>query len=60
MTTTTLPVRAGVLVWNQYTSWAAMTDVDARIDALGYDSLRTYGHFQPNRVARPAAARLPA
>jgi len=43
----TVPVRAGVLVWNQYTSWAAMREVGTRIDALGYDSLWTWDHLYP-------------
>jgi alkanesulfonate monooxygenase SsuD/methylene tetrahydromethanopterin reductase-like flavin-dependent oxidoreductase (luciferase family) len=41
------PIRAGVLVWNQYTSWPAMRDAGARIDALGYDSLWTWDHLYP-------------
>jgi alkanesulfonate monooxygenase SsuD/methylene tetrahydromethanopterin reductase-like flavin-dependent oxidoreductase (luciferase family) len=43
----TTPVRAGVLVWNQYTSWPAMRDAGARIDGLGYDSLWTWDHLYP-------------
>jgi alkanesulfonate monooxygenase SsuD/methylene tetrahydromethanopterin reductase-like flavin-dependent oxidoreductase (luciferase family) len=42
-----LTVRAGVLIWNQYTSWPAMRRAGERIDALGYDSLWTWDHLYP-------------
>jgi alkanesulfonate monooxygenase SsuD/methylene tetrahydromethanopterin reductase-like flavin-dependent oxidoreductase (luciferase family) len=41
------PIRAGVLVWNQYTSWPAMREAGERVDALGYDSLWTWDHLYP-------------
>jgi alkanesulfonate monooxygenase SsuD/methylene tetrahydromethanopterin reductase-like flavin-dependent oxidoreductase (luciferase family) len=41
------PIRAGVLVWNQYTSWPALRQAGARIDALGYESLWTWDHLYP-------------
>jgi alkanesulfonate monooxygenase SsuD/methylene tetrahydromethanopterin reductase-like flavin-dependent oxidoreductase (luciferase family) len=41
------PIRAGVLVWNQYTDWSAMRQAGARIDELGYDSLWTWDHLYP-------------
>ena len=42
-----VPIRAGVLVWNQYTTWPAMRQAGARVDALGYDSLWTWDHLYP-------------
>jgi alkanesulfonate monooxygenase SsuD/methylene tetrahydromethanopterin reductase-like flavin-dependent oxidoreductase (luciferase family) len=42
-----VPIRTGVLVWNQYTSWPAMRQAGARIDELGYDSLWTWDHLYP-------------
>jgi F420-dependent oxidoreductase-like protein len=43
----TAPVKSGLLVWNQYTDWAAMRDAGARADLLGYDSLWTWDHLYP-------------
>jgi F420-dependent oxidoreductase-like protein len=43
----TLPVKAGVLVWNQYTDWPAMLQIGRSADALGYDSLWTWDHLYP-------------
>ena len=40
-------VKTGVLVWNQYTDWPAMSAAARRIDALGYDSLWTWDHLYP-------------
>jgi alkanesulfonate monooxygenase SsuD/methylene tetrahydromethanopterin reductase-like flavin-dependent oxidoreductase (luciferase family) len=40
-------IRTGVLVWNQYTDWPAMSAAARRIDALGYDSLWTWDHLYP-------------
>jgi len=47
MTDQGLPIRTGVLVWNQYTDWPAMRDTARRIDELGYDSLWTWDHLYP-------------
>lgn len=41
------PVKAGVLIWNQYTDWPALRAAAQRIDALGYDSLWTWDHLYP-------------
>lgn len=41
------PVRTGVLVWNQYTDWPAMSAAARRVDELGYDSLWTWDHLYP-------------
>jgi alkanesulfonate monooxygenase SsuD/methylene tetrahydromethanopterin reductase-like flavin-dependent oxidoreductase (luciferase family) len=41
------PIKAGVLVWNQYTTWPAMRQAGARVDELGYDSLWTWDHLYP-------------
>jgi alkanesulfonate monooxygenase SsuD/methylene tetrahydromethanopterin reductase-like flavin-dependent oxidoreductase (luciferase family) len=43
----TTPIKAGVLVWNQYTDWPAMLHAGQRADALGYDSLWTWDHLYP-------------
>ena len=40
-------IKTGVLVWNQYTDWPAMSAAAGRIDALGYDSLWTWDHVYP-------------
>lgn len=40
-------VKAGVLVWNQYTDWPSMRDIGRRADGLGYDSLWTWDHLYP-------------
>jgi alkanesulfonate monooxygenase SsuD/methylene tetrahydromethanopterin reductase-like flavin-dependent oxidoreductase (luciferase family) len=45
--TQVVPIRAGVLVWNQYTDWPAMRDVGITADRLGYDSLWTWDHLYP-------------
>lgn len=42
-----VPIRTGVLVWNQYTSWSAMRAAGTRVDELGYDSLWTWDHLYP-------------
>ena len=47
MSSSTAPVKTGVLVWNQYTDWPAMSDAAKRVDALGYDSLWTWDHLYP-------------
>ena len=39
---TSRPVKAGVLAWNQYTDWPAMGQAAADADRLGYDSLWTW------------------
>jgi alkanesulfonate monooxygenase SsuD/methylene tetrahydromethanopterin reductase-like flavin-dependent oxidoreductase (luciferase family) len=41
------PVKTGVLVWNQYTDWPAMSAAATRIETLGYDSLWTWDHLYP-------------
>jgi F420-dependent oxidoreductase-like protein len=43
----TPPIRTGVLVWNQYTSWPDMRAAGERIDGLGFDSLWTWDHLYP-------------
>jgi len=53
--TTTPGVRAGVLVWNQYTDWPAMRTAAVDAERLGYHTLwtwviRTPG-YNPLRVA---------
>lgn len=40
-------MRAGVLVWNQYTTWAEMRHAGTEVDRLGYDSLWTWDHLYP-------------
>jgi len=40
-------VKAGVLVWNQYTDWPAMRHAGVTADRLGYDSLWTWDHLYP-------------
>ena len=39
--------KAGVLVWNQYTTWAEMKAAGQDVDRLGYDSLWTWDHLYP-------------
>jgi alkanesulfonate monooxygenase SsuD/methylene tetrahydromethanopterin reductase-like flavin-dependent oxidoreductase (luciferase family) len=41
------PFKAGVLVWNQYTTWADMRQAALDADRLGYDSLWTWDHLYP-------------
>jgi F420-dependent oxidoreductase-like protein len=44
---TTGPVRAGLLVWNQYTDWPQLREVGEAADRAGYDSLWTWDHLYP-------------
>jgi alkanesulfonate monooxygenase SsuD/methylene tetrahydromethanopterin reductase-like flavin-dependent oxidoreductase (luciferase family) len=41
------PIKAGVLLWNQYTDWPSLRDHAALADRLGYDSLWTWDHLYP-------------
>ncbi|MFV2064856.1 MAG: LLM class flavin-dependent oxidoreductase [Chloroflexota bacterium] len=41
------PIKLGVNLWNQYTSWPAFLDAHLRADDLGYDSLWTWDHVFP-------------
>ena len=41
------PLKAGVLVWNQYTTWPEMKQAALDADRLGYDSLWTWDHLYP-------------
>jgi alkanesulfonate monooxygenase SsuD/methylene tetrahydromethanopterin reductase-like flavin-dependent oxidoreductase (luciferase family) len=45
--TDSVPIRTGVLVWNQYTDWPAMRGAAITADRLGYDSLWTWDHLYP-------------
>ncbi len=49
MPTSTHPgrIRAGVLVWNQYTDWPAMRDTAIEAERLGVDSVWTWDHLYP-------------
>ncbi|MET0772921.1 MAG: LLM class flavin-dependent oxidoreductase, partial [Candidatus Limnocylindrales bacterium] len=40
-------IRAGVLIWNQYTDWPAMRDWALEVERLGADSLWTWDHLYP-------------
>lgn len=40
-------IRVGALIWNQYTTWAAMLEAGQRADRLGYDTLWTWDHLYP-------------
>jgi alkanesulfonate monooxygenase SsuD/methylene tetrahydromethanopterin reductase-like flavin-dependent oxidoreductase (luciferase family) len=40
-------VRAGALLWNQYTDWSAMRDTAVEAERLGVDSLWTWDHLYP-------------
>jgi alkanesulfonate monooxygenase SsuD/methylene tetrahydromethanopterin reductase-like flavin-dependent oxidoreductase (luciferase family) len=40
-------VKAGAVIWGQYTEWPGLRDAAARADALGYDSLWTWDHLYP-------------
>lgn len=46
-------IKFGLLAWPQYTGWAALHEVAARSDALGYDSLWTWDHLYPIYSATP-------
>lgn len=39
--------KAGVLAWNQYTTWPEMRQAGIDADRLGYDSLWTWDHLYP-------------
>ncbi len=43
----TTSMKAGVLAWTQYTTWADMRQVAIDADRLGYDSLWTWDHLYP-------------
>ena len=43
----TTPFKAGVLVWNQYTTWPDMRQAAVDADRLAYDSLWTWDHLYP-------------
>ena len=43
----TTPFKAGVLVWNQYTTWPDMRQAALDADRLAYDSLWTWDHLYP-------------
>jgi alkanesulfonate monooxygenase SsuD/methylene tetrahydromethanopterin reductase-like flavin-dependent oxidoreductase (luciferase family) len=45
--TQTVPIRTGVLLWNQYTDWPELRAAAITADALGYDSLWTWDHLYP-------------
>jgi hypothetical protein len=36
-----VPIKIGMLAWNQYTDWPAMRAAAIRADQLGYDDLWT-------------------
>ena len=42
-----VPIRLGMLAWNQYTTWPAMRAAAVRADQLGYDDLWTWDHIYP-------------
>ena len=41
------PFKAGLLIWNQYTTWPDMKQVALDADRLAYDSLWTWDHLYP-------------
>ena len=41
------PLKLGVNLWNQYTSWPGFLDAHLRADDLGYESLWTWDHLYP-------------
>ncbi|MDQ2853973.1 MAG: LLM class flavin-dependent oxidoreductase [Chloroflexota bacterium] len=42
-----VPIKLGMLAWNQYTDWPAMRAAAVRADELGYDDLWTWDHLYP-------------
>jgi len=40
-------IRAGVLIWAQYTSWAALMRAAGTADRLGYDDIWSWDHLLP-------------
>lgn len=45
--THTVPIKTGVLLWNQYTDWPELRAAAITADGAGYDSLWTWDHLYP-------------